>query len=119
MDLAILLQKKSNLPLHQQLYEELRQAILLGKLAPGEKLPSTRTLAQSFGISRGTVKLSYEQLLNEGYLETIVGSGTFISQEISDQSLSFSPPTPHPTSETSITKELSRYAQNFCCAIFT
>jgi GntR family transcriptional regulator / MocR family aminotransferase len=63
MDLMILLDKTLNLPLHQQLYEGVQQAILTGKLRPGEKLPSTRVLAHLLGISRGTVKLGYEQLL--------------------------------------------------------
>lgn len=112
MDLAILLDKTINLPLHQQLYEELRQAILTGKLLPGERLPSTRTLAQSLGISRGTVKLGYEQLLNEGYLETANGSGTFVCQQISDQSLPFLPSLPRCSGTLMITG-LSKYAQNF------
>jgi GntR family transcriptional regulator / MocR family aminotransferase len=112
MDLAILLDKTINLPLHQQLYEELRQAILMGKLLPGERLPSTRTLAQSLGISRGTVKLGYEQLLSEGYLETVTGSGTFICQQISDRSLPVLPSQPR-CPGTLMTTGLSRYAQNF------
>ena len=112
MDLAILLDEAINLPLHQQLYEELRQAILIGKLIPGERLPSTRTLAQSLGISRGTVKLSYEQLLNEGYLETVAGSGTFVCQQISDQSLP-ALPLQSRCAGTLIATGLSKYAQNF------
>ena len=112
MDLAILLDKIISLPLHQQLYEELRQAILTGKLLPGERLPSTRTLAQSLGISRGTVKLGYEQLLNEGYLETVTGSGTFVCQQISDQSLPVLPSQSH-CPGTLMTTGLSKYAQNF------
>jgi GntR family transcriptional regulator / MocR family aminotransferase len=112
MDLIVLLDKKINVPLHQQLYEELRQAILTSKLFPGEKLPSTRALAQTLGISRGTVKLSYEQLLNEGYLETAGGSGTFVCQQISDQSLPVSPPQSS-CSRTLMTTGLSKYAQNF------
>ena len=112
MDLAILLDKTINLPLHQQLYEELRQAILIGKLLPGERLPSTRTLAQSLGVSRGTVKLSYEQLLSEGYLETVAGSGTFVCQQISDQSLPVLP-SQSPCAGTLSTTGLSKYAQNF------
>jgi GntR family transcriptional regulator / MocR family aminotransferase len=112
MDLAILLDKTISLPLHQQLYEELRQAILMGKLLPGEKLPSTRMLAQSLGVSRGTVKLGYEQLLNEGYLETAPGSGTFVCQQLADQSL---PVLPLPLRRlgTLMTTGLSQYAQNF------
>lgn len=112
MDLAIVLDKTISSPLHQQLYEELRQAILTGKLCPGEKLPSTRTLAQSLGVSRGTVKLGYEQLLNEGYLESALGSGTFVCHQISDQSL---PTLPSQSSCPGNLKTvgLSQYAQNF------
>jgi GntR family transcriptional regulator / MocR family aminotransferase len=76
-----------SLPLHQKLYEELRQEILGGRLSPGQKLPSTRSLAQSLGISRSTVTQSYEQLLSEGYLETKVGSGTFVGAQLPDDLL--------------------------------
>lgn len=75
------------LPLHQKLYEELRRAILGGRLLPGQKLPSTRALAQSLKISRSTVTQSYEQLLSEGYLETKTGSGTFVGAQLPDELL--------------------------------
>ncbi|MEO1377563.1 MAG: winged helix-turn-helix domain-containing protein [Cyanobacteria bacterium J06635_10] len=84
MDLAIALDNNSSKPLHQQLYEELRQAILSGRLTPGERIPSTRALSKSLSISRFTVTTSYEQLLSEGYLETIIGSGTFVCKQIPD-----------------------------------
>ena len=84
MDLAINLDNNLSKPLHQQLYEELRQAILTGKLTPGERIPSTRSLARFLAISRFTVTTSYEQLLSEGYLETVTGRGTFIFQQIPD-----------------------------------
>ncbi|MBD2774507.1 PLP-dependent aminotransferase family protein [Iningainema tapete] len=87
MDLAIALDSNSPIPLHQQLYEELRQAILSGRLLPGERILSTRTLAKSLSISRSTVTTSYEQLLSEGYLETIVGSGTFVCTQLPDDLL--------------------------------
>ena len=112
MDLALLLDKTSPLPLHQQLYEALRQAILSGKLLPGEKLPSTRALAQSLSVSRGTVKLGYEQLLHEGYLEAVTGAGTFVCQQISEQSLPVIPSTAS-CPGTLLAAGLSRYAQNF------
>ena len=84
MDLAITLDNNLSKPLHQQLYEELRQAILTGRLTPGERIPSTRSLAKSLAVSRFTVTTTYEQLLSEGYLETVTGSGTFICQQIPD-----------------------------------
>ena len=91
MDLAIALENDSSKPLHQQLYEQLRQAILSGRLTPGERIPSTRSLAKSLSISRFTVSTSYEQLLSEGYLETIGGSGTFICNQIPDDLINSKP----------------------------
>jgi GntR family transcriptional regulator / MocR family aminotransferase len=77
----------SSTPLRRQLYEELRQAILTGKLRPDRKLPSTRSLAKSLQISRTTVTECYEQLIGEGYLQAIVGSGTFVSSQLPDDLL--------------------------------
>lgn len=87
MDLAITLDSSAALPLHRQLYEELRQAILTGRLLPRQRIPSTRALARSLGISRSTVSLSYEQLLSEGYLQTTIGSGTFVCSQLPDDLL--------------------------------
>lgn len=50
----------------RQLAEVLRNAISRGELAAGERLPSTRALAESLGVSRGTVTEAYEQLIAEG-----------------------------------------------------
>jgi len=84
MELAIALNNNSSKSLHQQLYEQIRQAILSGRLTAGEKIPSTRFLAKSLSISRFTVTTSYEQLLSEGYLETVTGSGTFVCKQLPD-----------------------------------
>lgn len=66
-------------PLYQQLYNHLRAAILSGELRGGLKLPSTRALAAELNLSRNTVLNAYEQLLAEGYLESIEGSGTYVA----------------------------------------
>jgi GntR family transcriptional regulator / MocR family aminotransferase len=79
---AITLDSTSSVPLYKQLYERLRGAILVGQLARGTRLPSTRTLASELGISRTTTALAYEQLLLEGYLESRVGQGTIVSREV-------------------------------------
>ena len=91
MDLAIALDSNSSIPLHQQIYEELRQAILKGRLSPGSRIPSTRALSKSLGISRFTVTQSYDQLSSEGYLETIVGCGTFVCKQLPDDLLYSAP----------------------------
>ncbi|MGH7725277.1 MAG: PLP-dependent aminotransferase family protein [Candidatus Eiseniibacteriota bacterium] len=67
------------MPLTRQLYEEIRSAILEGRLVPGARLPSTRTLAAELGLARNTVLDAYEQLTAEGYLSGLVGSGTRVA----------------------------------------
>ncbi len=110
MEFAVTLNSDTSVPLHQQLYEELRQAILRGRLLRCQRLPSTRSLAKSLGISRTTVTQSYEQLLSEGYLETAVGSGTFVCAQLPEDLLhptpvESAPRNPHPPSK------LSEYGQ--------
>jgi len=108
MDLAINLDSDAALPLHRQLYEELRRAILTGRLSRGQRLPSTRALASSLGISRSTATLSYEQLLSEGYLQTTVGSGTFVCSQLPDE-LIHSDPLESVQKVVSLPVELSEY----------
>jgi GntR family transcriptional regulator / MocR family aminotransferase len=66
-------------PLGVQIQDQMRAAIRDGRLAAGERLPSTRRLAGRLGVSRGTVVEVYEQLLAEGYVESTVGSGTRVA----------------------------------------
>lgn len=74
----IALDRKSPVPLHRQLYDTLRGAMLEGRLRAGTRLPSTRTLAQELGLSRITVMNAFDQLFSEGCLEGKVGSGTYV-----------------------------------------
>lgn len=69
-------------PLAAQLYRQLREAILGGRLAGGERLPPTRYLAARLQVSRKTVSDAYEQLLAEGFTLTRVGSGTFVNAAV-------------------------------------
>jgi GntR family transcriptional regulator/MocR family aminotransferase len=62
-----------------QLQGELREAVRTGRLAAGERLPSTRALARELGVSRGLAQDCYEQLVAEGYLVARPGSGTRVS----------------------------------------
>ncbi|SLN58599.1 HTH-type transcriptional regulatory protein GabR [Roseovarius albus] len=72
--------RATSTPIYRQLDGALRRSILGGALQPGQKLPSTRELAQELGVSRITVKSVYEQLVSEGYAEAKTGAGTFVSQ---------------------------------------
>ena len=65
--------------LFQWVYDEVRSAILDGRLRRGMRLPSTRELARRYAVSRGTVVTAFEQLHAEGYLEGNVGAGTYVN----------------------------------------
>jgi GntR family transcriptional regulator/MocR family aminotransferase len=71
-------------PLYRWFYEELRRAILAGRLPPGSRLPATRDLAEQYGLSRPTLVTAFEQLRSEGYVEGKVGSGTYVSKTLPD-----------------------------------
>ncbi len=71
-------------PLHRQLYEGYRDAILAHRLRPGQRLPSTRSLAAELRVSRIPVLNAFEQLLAEGFFESRVGSGTFVARSLPD-----------------------------------
>jgi len=60
----------------------LRAAILGGRMRPGDAVPSSRAVASAVGIARGTVVRIYDELSGEGYLETVQGSGTFVSTRV-------------------------------------
>lgn len=91
MDFAITIDHASERPLYRQLYDELRRAILTGRLKLGARVPSTRTLAATLGVSRTTVKQSYELLISEGYLESVIGSGTSVCAQLPDELLRAQP----------------------------
>ncbi|SMG48225.1 MocR-like pyridoxine biosynthesis transcription factor PdxR [Agreia pratensis] len=60
----------------------LRAAILGGRMRPGDAMPSSRAVASAIGVARGTVVRVYDELSGEGYLETVHGSGTFVSMRV-------------------------------------
>lgn len=82
------LERDARFALHRQVREQLRQAILDGRLAPGTRLPSTRGLAQTLGVSRTVTSSAYDELFAEGYLEGHRGSGTYVCGDL--------PPLPQP-----------------------
>lgn len=77
-DLTIDLDYNSSKCLYEQIYEHVRNEISGGKLLSGERLPSTRALAEYLQISRSTVEFAYEQLLSEGYIEAKPYKGYFV-----------------------------------------
>ncbi|MBN9298624.1 MAG: PLP-dependent aminotransferase family protein [Filimonas sp.] len=84
---GIKLSRKSSEPLYAQLYAQLREMIIHGRLRAGDRLPAGRTLAEELGISRVIVSQTYEQLTIEGYLIGKTGSGTFVADTLPDHLL--------------------------------
>ena len=80
--LKIKLQPDSEIPLNRQLYLHLRDRINSLQLMPGEVLPSTRELASALNISRKTVTRAYEDLINQGFIYSKKGIGTFVKNRI-------------------------------------
>ena len=78
-ELALAVDRSADVPLGHQIQEALRRAIRSGRLRSGDRLPSTRQLADQLGVSRGLVVSTYEQLLAEGYVVAAVGSGTRVA----------------------------------------
>lgn len=65
-------------PLHARLRNAIQAQIMDGTVKPGETLPPERVLKEQLGISRATIRQAIKSLIDEGYLKSIVGSGTYV-----------------------------------------
>jgi GntR family transcriptional regulator/MocR family aminotransferase len=110
MEFTLLLDAQSSVPYYQQIYAALREKILIGQLAPRQRLPSSRALAKRLGVARATVTQSYDQLLSEGYLQTWVGSGTYVCHQL-PETLLHAPGLETPPAEPCPPPRLSAYGQ--------
>ena len=79
VELAVAADRHAELPLTEQIAAQLRDVLAAGRLAAGERLPSTRALAAALGVSRTVVTGAYTQLFAEGWLEGRHGSGTYVA----------------------------------------
>src|SRR5258708_3178988 len=79
--------KRDDEPAYRWLYAAIRQEILNGRFRAGSRLPPTRDIADQYQLSRTTIIRAFEELKSEGYLEAIVGSGTYVSRVIPDHLL--------------------------------
>ncbi|HEV2675137.1 MAG TPA: PLP-dependent aminotransferase family protein [Aliidongia sp.] len=77
--LSIVIDRRSPRPIGTQLYMAVRDLMLAGAIAPGARLPASRTLARDLGLSRTTVIDAFDRLIAEGLVEARVGSGAFVS----------------------------------------
>lgn len=79
-ELTISLDARSTRPMYEQIYDYIKEEIQNGGLPFKERLPSSRNLAKYLQVSRSTVDLAYEQLLSEGYIESVPCKGYFVSE---------------------------------------
>ncbi|MDQ3152214.1 MAG: PLP-dependent aminotransferase family protein [Actinomycetota bacterium] len=82
LEFPVSLDPAGDLPLHRQLADQLRDAVHSGELRPGQRLPSSRTLAARLGVSRTVTLTAYAELSGEGYLDGQHGSGTYVSPDL-------------------------------------
>ena len=81
MNLDIIISNSSNVPLYEQVKEQIKNKIVSNELKAGELLPSIRSLAKDLRISVITTKNAYDELEREGYVETIQGKGTYVANK--------------------------------------
>jgi GntR family transcriptional regulator / MocR family aminotransferase len=85
--MGLALDPASSVPLHRQIGEQVRAAILERRVAPGQKLPSSRLMAAELGCARGTILLAMDQLVAEGYVVAQAGSGLSVAANLPDEML--------------------------------
>ena len=76
--MQLLIHPADEIPIYRQIMRQITEAIAVGRLSPGEKLPSHRDLSEQLVIAPLTVKKAYDELELLGYLETQRGRGTFV-----------------------------------------
>ena len=74
----IIISNSSGVPIYEQIEEQVKSQIMTGELKEGDALPSMRVLAKDLKISIITTKRAYEDLERDGYIESVVGKGSFV-----------------------------------------
>lgn len=77
----IIISNSVDKPIYMQITEQIKEMIMTGKLLPGDSLPSMRALAKDLRISVITTKRAYGDLEREGFIEMVVGVGTFVADK--------------------------------------
>lgn len=77
----IQISNNTDIPIYEQLKNEIIRSIMTGEIKPGDSLMSMRALAKELKISIITTKRAYQDLEQEGYVYSVVGKGTFVSEQ--------------------------------------
>lgn len=80
----IIISNSTRKPIYEQITSQIKQMIMTGELKSGESIPSMRSLAKSLHISVITVQRAYEDLQRDGFIETTIGRGSFVSSNNKD-----------------------------------
>lgn len=78
--MQLYIDNRSGAPIYDQIYSQIKDAILSGQVAEGEALSSIRALAKDLRISVITTKRAYDELENEGFIYTLPGKGCFVAE---------------------------------------
>ena len=79
-ELAIFIDTKHKVPVYEQIYIFIKNAIVKGEMKAGEALPSSRMLAEYLQCSRSTVLMAYDQLVAEGYICSVPQKGCYVME---------------------------------------
>lgn len=79
--MKIVISNSSEIPIYQQIKDQVRDAILYGELSEGEQLPSIRSLANDLRVSVLTTRRVYDELETEGFIISKAGKGSFVATE--------------------------------------
>ncbi len=82
--MEIIISSNTSKPIYEQITTQIKAMVMNGELATGDPIPSMRSLAKSLHISVITVQKAYEDLQRDGFIETTVGRGSFISAQTKD-----------------------------------
>lgn len=77
--MEIIISNNANKPIYEQITTQIKAMIMGGELQAGDAIPSMRSLAKSIHVSVITVQKAYEDLQRDGFIETTVGRGSFVS----------------------------------------
>ena len=77
-NMDIIISNSSGAPIYEQIEEQIKNQIMTGELAAGDALPSMRVLAKDLKISVITTKRAFEELERDGFIESVVGKGSFV-----------------------------------------
>ena len=78
--MQLYIDNRSGAPIYDQIYSQIKDAILSGQVTEGEALPSIRALAKDLRISVITTKRGYDELESEGFIYTLPGKGCFVAE---------------------------------------